>query len=386
MPTISNAPSGENSSPTGTEKIALSGSQWASLTTIRAWMKTFFDTLYATGAYPTGHLHGLTLSNDGTDPTNDLDIAAGNCRDDTDAQNMVLDSALVKKIDAAWAVGTNDGMLDTGTVSGWSSTVTMTIASPCVVTWNSHPLAAGDKVVFATTGALPTGLTAGTTYYVISAGLTASAFEISATPGGAAINTSGSQSGTHTVHTEKTYHIYQILRSDTGVVDILASLSASSPTMPASYDYKRRIGSIIWRAGAIKPFVQNGDKFMWSTPVADVSDTNPGISALTKTFTVPFGIKVDAILSIQGTGTANTDLPGAIYFSDLEGADVAPSGANGAYHLLVSSSAASVSIGAITQVMTNASAQVRMRVQTSTASTVVRAAVLGWIDTRGRLS
>lgn len=79
-----------------------------------------------------------------------------------------------------------------------SATVTITIATPGVVSWTAHGLGAGDPVVFRTTGALPTGLTAGTVYYVISAGLTANAFEVAATPGGAAINTSGSQSGVHT--------------------------------------------------------------------------------------------------------------------------------------------------------------------------------------------
>jgi hypothetical protein len=75
--------------------------------------------------------------------------------------------------------------------------VTMTIASPAVVTWTAHTLVAGDAVVFNTTGALPTGITAGTTYFVIAAGLTANAFQFSATPGGAAVNTSGTQSGAH---------------------------------------------------------------------------------------------------------------------------------------------------------------------------------------------
>jgi parallel beta-helix repeat protein len=56
----------------------------------------------------------------------------------------------------------------------------------------------GQTIAFTTTGALPTGVVAGQTYYVISAGLGASAFEFSATPGGAAVNTTGSQSGTHT--------------------------------------------------------------------------------------------------------------------------------------------------------------------------------------------
>lgn len=79
-----------------------------------------------------------------------------------------------------------------------SSTVSITIASPGVVTWNSHGLSANDPVKFTTTGALPTGLTAGTTYYVVGASLTTNTFQVSATAGGTAINTSGSQSGTHT--------------------------------------------------------------------------------------------------------------------------------------------------------------------------------------------
>jgi hypothetical protein len=79
-----------------------------------------------------------------------------------------------------------------------TATVTITIASPGVVSWTAHGLIAGDPVVFTTTGALPTGLTAGTIYYVIATGITANSFRVATTPGGSAINTSGSQSGTHT--------------------------------------------------------------------------------------------------------------------------------------------------------------------------------------------
>jgi hypothetical protein len=54
----------------------------------------------------------------------------------------------------------------------------------------------GDPVRLQTTGALPTGLTANTTYYVVNSAT--NTFQLSATRGGAAINTSGTQSGTHT--------------------------------------------------------------------------------------------------------------------------------------------------------------------------------------------
>lgn len=76
------------------------------------------------------------------------------------------------------------------------STVTISIATPGVITWNAHPLVNGLPVILSTTGALPTGLVAGTIYYVV--GATANTFNLSATVGGAAINTTGSQSGVHT--------------------------------------------------------------------------------------------------------------------------------------------------------------------------------------------
>ncbi len=85
-----------------------------------------------------------------------------------------------------------------GTQSGVapSAPVTISIAAPGVVTWNAHGLPAGTAVVFSTTGALPTGIAAGTAYYVVSP--TANTFQIAATPDAAAITTSGTQSGTQT--------------------------------------------------------------------------------------------------------------------------------------------------------------------------------------------
>lgn len=76
---------------------------------------------------------------------------------------------------------------------------TISIASPAVITLASHGLIAGDSVQFTTTGALPTGLSVATPYWVIAAGLGTNSFEVSTTVGGSAVNTSGSQSGTHTL-------------------------------------------------------------------------------------------------------------------------------------------------------------------------------------------
>lgn len=82
-----------------------------------------------------------------------------------------------------------------------SATVTISNASPGVVTWTAHGLTAGVAVELATSGGLPTGLTAGTTYYVKEA-LSTDTFTLAATPGGAAIDTSSAGSGTHTATTE----------------------------------------------------------------------------------------------------------------------------------------------------------------------------------------
>lgn len=96
------------------------------------------------------------------------------------------------------------------TASGWSaitfgqeiqfvqrvSVVTMTIAAPGVVSWTAHGLANGHPIIFTTTGALPTGITAGTTYYVVNKA--ANTFQVTTAVGLGPITTSGSQSGVHT--------------------------------------------------------------------------------------------------------------------------------------------------------------------------------------------
>lgn len=82
-------------------------------------------------------------------------------------------------------------------------TPTISIANPCVVTITNHGLKDGSGVVFTTTGALPTGITSGVTYYSHSTG--ANTFNLydtstNAIAGGTTgrVTTSGSQSGTHT--------------------------------------------------------------------------------------------------------------------------------------------------------------------------------------------
>ncbi|MDD5660889.1 MAG: SUMF1/EgtB/PvdO family nonheme iron enzyme [Candidatus Omnitrophica bacterium] len=87
--------------------------------------------------------------------------------------------------------------------------VTLTIANPCVITYAKHGLAANAPVIFSTNGSLPTGITAGTTYYVKSPAT--DTFNISTTPAGASVSTSGqTQSGQHYINSTG------IMSSDSG--------------------------------------------------------------------------------------------------------------------------------------------------------------------------
>lgn len=103
------------------------------------------------------------------------------------------------------------------------ATFTVTIATPAVFSLVGHGLAAGDIVYMKTTGALPTGLAEDTAYYVIATGLTADAFRVSTSLGGSAVNTTGSQSGVHTLsvdHTEDVeYNSLSVARALTSQVD-----------------------------------------------------------------------------------------------------------------------------------------------------------------------
>jgi len=81
-----------------------------------------------------------------------------------------------------------------------SATITMTIATPGVVTWTAHGLWTGATIRFTTTGALPTGITANTVYFVTKVDantlrLSTSLANVIATT---YIATSGTQSGVHT--------------------------------------------------------------------------------------------------------------------------------------------------------------------------------------------
>lgn len=82
-----------------------------------------------------------------------------------------------------------------------SATVTITIATPGVVTMTAHGFYHGQRIQITTTGALPTGLTASTTYFVevIDANSFYLCTSLANVAAGTRIATSGTQSGVHTL-------------------------------------------------------------------------------------------------------------------------------------------------------------------------------------------
>lgn len=97
----------------------------------------------------------------------------------------------------SWGAG---GLVKCGDGSAsTSSTVTISNASPAVITWSGHGLRNNTAVQFTTTGGLPSGLQTGVTYYVINA--TSTTFNVTDSLGGAAINTTTAGSGTQTCST-----------------------------------------------------------------------------------------------------------------------------------------------------------------------------------------
>lgn len=112
---------------------------------------------------------------------------------DTDPGQIAMIAAVKYKQNYAFKIELNDNA--EVSLTG----VSMSAASPGVVSKVAHGLVANQALTFAAgSGTLPTGVVEGTQYFVKTVS-SADAFTISATPGGSAIVTTGSPSGTYSV-------------------------------------------------------------------------------------------------------------------------------------------------------------------------------------------
>src|SRR6266702_2979652 len=169
---------------------------------------------------PRGYLNGLTLSTTGSSAS--FGIAPGVATSDDATTPMKL-SVSYAKTTAAWAVGSGNGSLDTGSIAS--------------NTW---------------------------------------------------------------------YHAFLVERIDTGVVDVLVSLSSTTPTLPTNYTTKRRIGSMKTDGtGQWLKFKQIGPTFLWDADAADaVNVAITGNSAILQTISTPPGIRTKAVMNVAYNGAA----------------------------------------------------------------------------------
>lgn len=83
-------------------------SAWQSLVTPTGGTQAIALADLVAGILP-GYINGLTIANNGTDATNDIDFATGSCGDSTGKALISLATAMTKQLDVAWAAGTAAG-------------------------------------------------------------------------------------------------------------------------------------------------------------------------------------------------------------------------------------------------------------------------------------
>ncbi|MCK5444973.1 MAG: hypothetical protein KAI73_05070 [Rhodospirillaceae bacterium] len=87
---------------------------------------------------------------------------------------------------------------------------------------------------------------------------------------------------TGSIAADSWYYVWLIKRTDTGVVDVLFSLSSTAPTMPADYDTKRLIWAVKTKVAAteIELYKQIGNSLEWGTDQQDFNGTGSTGGAL----------------------------------------------------------------------------------------------------------
>jgi hypothetical protein len=144
-----------------------------------------------------------------------------------------------------------------------------------------HGLTAGDKVVFTGGTTIPCGLTLNTVYYVISAGLTTGAFQVSATSGGSSISVTGTATGTFYVAEPLNLTSYGVdadirgLISNESIGTFTTSVtSAANGEFQLTLTPEATVAIDVGRYGYdISLTTAGGERYYWLTGVATVQRT-----------------------------------------------------------------------------------------------------------------
>jgi hypothetical protein len=314
------------------------------------------------------------LSNDGTNPTRDIDIGPGRVEDDTFTSKLRLKGMMVKRLDTAWAAGgvtgSPAGGCDAGGVKGTGQTLHAYVigamglsvtqfsrtGNVATLTITGHPLGAGGTIE-------PQGIGSGFDVGAVITAVTTNTVSFANT--GANVGTTACAAianGFDVLFSRQDVHAYP------------------GPVMPTGFTLKQCLGSVLTDGSAnIRPFTQVGDLFFLGTPIGEIVNTAPGdANAHTLTLTgVPIGV---ALLAMMQACLASTG--GLGYLSPLIVPDVAPLGTTSPAYNYGSLQGAGSAAGGVLHILTNSSGQVRYRLSASNPQTIV---TLGWRDPRRRL-
>ena len=254
--------------------------------------------LYDEFPFLRGHIDGNILSRTSTVR---LTAAVGVVRDDTNSAFLNAIANIAKDVNAPWAVGNNQGGLDTGTVAA-----------------------------------------------------------------------------------DTPYHVHRIKRSDTDVVDLLFSLSATSPVMPTNYDLKQRIGGFRTDGSSqIIDFYQDGDEFIRKVPIEVDNQANPGIAARLIDTKVLTGLKVRPIISVYVETFGTGSIYGLVTSPDQD--DTLPTATVNNYNGRGDGGLALGRGGSmIDNFRSNTSGELRTRITISGAGVIQVMTSFGWIDPRSK--
>ena len=313
----------------------------------------------------------LVLSNDATTPNTDIDIAPGRVRDTTGAVDIVINSALIKRISVAWVPGgaTAVGGLDTTPPVGNNKTVHVYALGRVNVS-----IASAARASNTATLSVPThGLGVGTTIRVFGVG---SGFD------GIATVASVVDANTITyANTGSNVGTFAVPLGALNGFDAICSQNASAPSLPSGWTVYQCLGSILTDgSGNITAFVQYGDEFWLKTPIANLNTGTSG--STTVTVSTPAGVKTKAIINAgMGISSGATCLA---YFSPLDISDqTAADNAVPGAHIGGTNNAET---GSQVHIWTNTSSQIRLNIGVNSgAGGAVEIVTAGWRDPRRRM-
>jgi hypothetical protein len=260
-----------------------------------------FERREALGFLPRGYIDGLTLSNDGTDATNDIGVAAGVCRSTVnvvngaastlgrDQMDLELPAGIIKQLDVAFAPENYDP-------EGYSG---------------------GDR----SGGRSSSALANGTWHPFLVGG-----------PG---------------LQTDVMFHD-SITQSS-----VLAEMQKIG-----GYTAYRRIGSVIRSAGAILLFFQYGDDFWLKTSNFDANTSSQSTTRVNYPLTAPTGLVLRARISIYMT---NSNAGATLVVTNPNLTDTSPTFSTGLLTMISGANGQGVDL----EIPTDTSAQISARASAS---------------------